>query len=103
MQPNLGEKSLKGAESFSHRTRWICQESTTDDAVHPVKDMNPATSLVQPERAFIHVSLEMLLAELMICAVEHPLQDSPDGFYAVGRSHSIHKYFSTTFLSELYN
>ena len=47
-------------------------ESTSDDTVHPVKDVNLAVALVQPEGAFVNVSLEMLLGKLMIGSIEHP-------------------------------
>ena len=70
-------------------------ESTIDDAVHPVKDVNLAVALVQPEGAFVNVSLEMLLGKLMIGSIEHPFSHSPDALDAIRACHSIDEFLGT--------
>ena len=70
-------------------------ESTIDDAVHPVQHMNLAVALIQPEGAFVNVSLEMLLGKLMIGSIEHPFSHSPDALDAIRACHSVHEHLFT--------
>ena len=62
----------------------MVSEATSDNALHSVKDVNLAVPLIEPEGAFVHVPLEMLLRELVIGSVEHPLQNRPHALNAVG-------------------
>ena len=54
-----------------------------------------ASALIQSESTFVDIPLEMLLAELVVGAIEHPLQNRPDALDAISTCHPIDKHLRT--------
>ena len=59
--------------------------------------MVPHIPLIQPEHEFIDIAAHMLLAPVMVDAVESPLRERPDVLYAVRVCHVVHELFGTVF------
>ena len=70
----------------------VISESKSDDRFHPVPDVALAVALIQSKGTLVHISLEMLFRELMISAVEHPLQDRPNALDTISTCHPIHEH-----------
>jgi len=57
-----------------------------NEAVEPVECMTGHIALVEPESELSHVTVEVLLADVVECTVDATLQDGPNGFDTVGRN-----------------
>jgi hypothetical protein len=77
----------RSPESWSLNERLVCESlprSAIYEAVEPCQGMALDVALVQSEREFVNVAVQMLRAGVMIDANQAALQDSKDALDAVG-------------------